>query len=86
MPACPLSRWLMLKPGFAVLIKVCAASLATEERLSPFDGKKRDKEKAEVMVCSLKKKGQVAAIRAYPGLSVQGDCSRRDTSDEEKHE
>jgi hypothetical protein len=69
-----------------MLIKDRAASFATQKRLASLDREKGNKEKAQIMVRSFKIQGQTAAIQACSGVSVQGDCSRSDASDEEKHQ
>jgi len=85
MAACPPFSEPRPKPRFAILIKDRAAPFTDEKRLASLDGEKGDKEKAQIMVRSFKIQGQTAAIGARSGLLIQGDCSRPDTSDEEKH-
>ena len=77
---------LFFPPASAVLVEGCSAVPTLQERLALFDPEKRNEEQAEVLVGSFRIKGESAAIRALPRLSVQSGRSRSDTGDkEEKH-
>jgi len=70
---------------FHVFIENETAVFALQKRLSPLYGKKRYKKKAQVLVGSLLEQPHMTAVKADPGMRIQGLRFRLDSADKKEH-